>query len=201
MHSLKQEIKFRIISQLYTILSQNEVKKQITQLYQVVKYQQIMNYTILNCRNMYLTQRRFQQYLKIVGMKNNIALQIQPKKFMIFKLHQLQILNYQILLHMIQIKINLIQVQQNEGKFEILIEGKTNNQDNILSYKMRVNSFLCQFDEFYTSGSCQSDQGFYSKPYKNTKCSIFDKTKFDAITANQIQLKVGYWRQNHISDY
>ncbi|CAD8075941.1 unnamed protein product [Paramecium primaurelia] len=75
---------------------------------------------------------------------------------------------------------------------EIIIYFKTEYQKEILAYKMRVNSFLCQFGEFYIfSGcqKCQSEQGFYSVTYNTTKCSLFDKNRFEAITSNKIQLK------------
>ncbi|CAD8140549.1 unnamed protein product [Paramecium octaurelia] len=63
---------------------------------------------------------------------------------------------------------------------------------------------MCQLGEFYIYAGCQICQplqGFYSVTYNTTKCSIFDKNKFDAITSNKIQLKPGFWRPNQISDY
>ncbi|CAD8189309.1 unnamed protein product [Paramecium octaurelia] len=86
---------------------------------------------------------------------------------------------------------------------EILAYCNTSYQDDLLAYRMRVNSFMCQLGEFYIYSGCQICQplqGFYSVTYNTTKCSIFDKNKFDAITSNKIQLKPGFWRPNQISD-
>ncbi|CAD8122669.1 unnamed protein product [Paramecium sonneborni] len=93
--------------------------------------------------------------------------------------------------------------QQNTKKYEIQIECKLENQENELQYNLQVKSFFCQLGEFYTQNGCQicqSSQGFYSVDYNTTKCSIFDKNKFEAITSNQLQLKQGYWRPNYLSD-
>ncbi|CAD8176790.1 unnamed protein product [Paramecium pentaurelia] len=93
--------------------------------------------------------------------------------------------------------------EQDKKIQEILINCKTNYYDESLAYLMRVKAFLCQLGEFYISSSCQqcqSEQGFYSVTYNTTKCSIFDKNKFEAITSNKILLKIGYWRPNQASD-
>ncbi|CAD8117345.1 unnamed protein product [Paramecium primaurelia] len=93
--------------------------------------------------------------------------------------------------------------QQDDKVQEVLINCKTNYYDESLAYLMRVKAFLCQLGEFYISSSCQqcqSEQGFYSVTYNTTKCSIFDKNKFEAITSNKILLKIGYWRPHYTSD-
>ncbi|CAD8111215.1 unnamed protein product [Paramecium primaurelia] len=101
-------------------------------------------------------------------------------------------------------KLNFDPYSQDDKIYEILTECKTEYQDIALSYRMRVKSFFCQLDEFYISGSCQicqSDKGFNSMTYNTTKCPTFDKTKFQAITSNGIQLKTGYWRPNYVSNF
>ncbi|CAD8082452.1 unnamed protein product [Paramecium primaurelia] len=98
---------------------------------------------------------------------------------------------------------NIDPYKQEDYINEILIYCKTENQDQNLAYRMRIKSFLCQLGEFYIfSGcqKCQSEQGFYSVTYNSTKCSIFDKNKFEAITSNKIQLKSGFWRPSQITD-
>ncbi|CAD8085196.1 unnamed protein product [Paramecium primaurelia] len=91
-----------------------------------------------------------------------------------------------------------------EGKIqEILIYCQTEYQEESLAYRLQVNSLLCQLGEFYIffgCQKCQSEQGFYSVTYNTTKCSIFDKNKFEAITSNKIQLKPGFWRPSYITD-
>ncbi|CAD8212356.1 unnamed protein product [Paramecium pentaurelia] len=102
-----------------------------------------------------------------------------------------------------QIEFNFDPYSQNDKIYEIMIGCKTEYLEKIFFYKMRVNIFLCQLGEFYIQDiclKCQSDQGFYSVTYNATKCSIFDKNKFEAITSNQIKLKSGYWRPKYISD-
>ncbi|CAD8174747.1 unnamed protein product [Paramecium pentaurelia] len=98
---------------------------------------------------------------------------------------------------------NIDPYKQEDHVNEILIYCKTENQEQNLAYRMRIKSFLCQLGEFYIfSGcqKCQSEQGFYSVTYNSTKCSIFDKNKFEAITSNKIQLKSGFWRPSQITD-
>ncbi|CAD8095118.1 unnamed protein product [Paramecium sonneborni] len=102
------------------------------------------------------------------------------------------------------IEFNFDPYKQNNKTQEIIIYCSTQNQEVTLAYRMRINSFLCQLGEFYIFQGCQkckSEQGFYSVTYNTTKCSIFDKNKFNAITSNQIQLKPGFWRPNYISDF
>ncbi|CAD8108319.1 unnamed protein product [Paramecium sonneborni] len=102
------------------------------------------------------------------------------------------------------LEFNLDPYNQDNKIQEILIYCNTQYQQESLAYRMRVNSFLCQLGEFYIFSGCQkckSEQGFYSVTYNTTKCSIFDKNKFEAITSNKIQLKPGFWRPNQISDY
>ncbi|CAD8173407.1 unnamed protein product [Paramecium pentaurelia] len=102
------------------------------------------------------------------------------------------------------LQFNIDPYKQEDKIQEILIYCKTEYQKESLAYKMRVNSFLCQLGEFYIfSGcqKCQSEQGFYSVTFNTTKCSLFDKNKFQAITSNKIQLKPGFWRPSQITDY
>ncbi|CAD8122834.1 unnamed protein product [Paramecium sonneborni] len=102
------------------------------------------------------------------------------------------------------IEFNFDPYKQDNKIQEIIIYCSTQNEEVNLAYRMRINSFLCQLGEFYIfSGcqKCQSEQGFYSVTYNTTKCSIFDKNKFDSITSNKIQLKPGFWRPNQISDF
>ncbi|CAD8203419.1 unnamed protein product [Paramecium octaurelia] len=92
---------------------------------------------------------------------------------------------------------------QTDKQYEIQIYCKTKNQIQELSYNIKVKSLLCQLGEFYVLNgclTCQSNQGFYSVTYNATKCSIFDKTKFEAITSNSINLKPGFWRPHQESD-
>ncbi|CAK75413.1 unnamed protein product (macronuclear) [Paramecium tetraurelia] len=92
---------------------------------------------------------------------------------------------------------------QTDKQYEIQIYCKTKNQIQELSYNIKVKSLLCQLGEFYVLNgclTCQSKQGFYSVTYNATKCSIFDKTKFEAITSNSIDLKPGFWRPHQQSD-
>ncbi|CAD8133589.1 unnamed protein product [Paramecium octaurelia] len=92
---------------------------------------------------------------------------------------------------------------QNDKQYEIQIYCKTKNQVQELSYNIKIKSLLCQLGEFYVLNgclTCQSMQGFYSVTYNATKCSIFDKNKFEAITSNSINLKPGFWRPHQESD-
>ncbi|CAD8075937.1 unnamed protein product [Paramecium primaurelia] len=101
------------------------------------------------------------------------------------------------------LQLSIDPYEQKDKIQEILIFCKTEYQEESLAYRMRVNSFLCQLGEFYVfSGcqKCQSEQGFYSVTYNTTKCSLFDKNRFEAITSNKIQLKPGYWRSSYITD-
>ncbi|CAD8211132.1 unnamed protein product [Paramecium pentaurelia] len=101
------------------------------------------------------------------------------------------------------LQFNIDPYKQKDKIQEILIYCKTEYQEESLAYRMRVKSFLCQLGEFYVfSGcqKCQSEQGFYSVTYNTTKCSLFDKNKFEAITSNNIQLKPGFWRSSYIND-
>ncbi|CAD8110091.1 unnamed protein product [Paramecium primaurelia] len=92
---------------------------------------------------------------------------------------------------------------QTDKQYEIEIYCKTQSLIKELSYKIKVQSLICQLGEFNVLNgclTCQSTQGFYSVTYNATKCSIFDKTKFEAITSNNIKLKPGYWRPHQESD-
>ncbi|CAK92783.1 unnamed protein product (macronuclear) [Paramecium tetraurelia] len=92
---------------------------------------------------------------------------------------------------------------ENNKQQQILIICQPNNTFAELYYNIKIATLKCQLGEFYMSNSCQpcqSNQGYYSVTYNTTKCSIFDKNKFENITSNQINLKVGYWRPNQFSD-
>ncbi|CAK86413.1 unnamed protein product (macronuclear) [Paramecium tetraurelia] len=91
---------------------------------------------------------------------------------------------------------------QNTDKL-LLVEINCSTQLNVLKYIFTAKTFKCQLGEFYVNNGCQvcqSIQGFYSVTYNATKCSIFDKTKFQNITSNKIQLLEGFWRPNILSD-
>ncbi|CAD8105139.1 unnamed protein product [Paramecium sonneborni] len=91
-------------------------------------------------------------------------------------------------LQILQIELNC-DFQLNGQKLQHLIYAKT---------------LKCQLGEFYIDRGCQicqSNQGFYTVTYNSTKCSIFDKQKFENISSNQIKLLPGFWRPNHLSDY
>ncbi|CAD8114144.1 unnamed protein product [Paramecium primaurelia] len=221
MHSLKQEIDNQIIYLLqlhpYKIISQNQVIK--TNYLTIPSGQMLSNYELYNPK-----LRKYISYLKdisvifknsrnekqhsIINSTCNLTQEIYDIQSQI-ALDSLQLysIGYNSDTNKFDIgstKFNFDPYQQESKKYEILVECKTDYQYKILSYKMRVNSFFCQLGEFYISEgcqACQSEQGFYSVTYNSTKCSIFDKTKFEAITTNQILLKPGYWRPNYISDY
>ncbi|CAD8102338.1 unnamed protein product [Paramecium sonneborni] len=92
---------------------------------------------------------------------------------------------------------------EGKNKKQIFITCDTNNSYQELYYSLEVAVLKCQLGEFYIQNSCQQcsqNQGYYSVTYNSTKCSIFDKNKFENITSNQIYLKVGYWRPNQYSD-
>ncbi|CAD8151291.1 unnamed protein product [Paramecium octaurelia] len=93
--------------------------------------------------------------------------------------------------------------KQENRHLEIQIFCKTQNSQNGLNYIINAKSFKCQLGEFYIEDGCQIckfSQGFYSVTYDAIKCSIFDKTKFQTVTSNMINLKKGFWRPNHLSD-
>ncbi|CAD8157212.1 unnamed protein product [Paramecium octaurelia] len=85
----------------------------------------------------------------------------------------------------------------------LLVSINCSTQLNVLKYIFTAKTYKCQLGEFYVSNGCQvcqPTQGFYSVTYNATKCSIFDKTKFQNITSNKIQLLEGFWRPNILSD-
>ncbi|CAD8154124.1 unnamed protein product [Paramecium octaurelia] len=93
--------------------------------------------------------------------------------------------------------------KQYEEEHIIQLYCKTKYQTQELQYNIKTKSLFCQLGEFYVQNGCsvcQSLQGFYSVTYNTSKCSIFDKIKFDEITSNNIKLKPGYWRPHHESD-
>ncbi|CAD8072151.1 unnamed protein product [Paramecium primaurelia] len=92
----------------------------------------------------------------------------------------------------------------NQSHLQIIITCHIQGHSTQLQYIIQATSYKCQLGEFYVDDGCQlcqSSQGFYSVTYNNTKCSIFDKQKFLAITSNQLNLKEGYWRPHYLSDY
>ncbi|CAD8152383.1 unnamed protein product [Paramecium pentaurelia] len=94
--------------------------------------------------------------------------------------------------------------QQNYNHLSIQIFCKTQKSQQGLKYIINAKSFKCQLGEFYIESGCQickSSQGFYSVTYDAIKCSVFDKTKFQNITSNMIDLKQGYWRPDYLSDF
>ncbi|CAD8115625.1 unnamed protein product [Paramecium sonneborni] len=94
--------------------------------------------------------------------------------------------------------------QNEQSHLQIQISCKTQKTQNELKYIINAKSFKCQLGEFYIENGCQmckSSQGFYSVTYDAIKCSIYDKTKFQSINSNMINLRQGYWRPNHLSDY
>ncbi|CAD8209612.1 unnamed protein product [Paramecium octaurelia] len=102
-----------------------------------------------------------------------------------------------------ELTFSLDPYNQSDKVFEISAFCKAKNYTDELQYNIRVKTLVCQLGEFYIvdgCSTCQYQQGFYSVTYNATKCSIFDKTKFDAITANNIQLKPGFWRPHYQSD-
>ncbi|CAD8138705.1 unnamed protein product [Paramecium octaurelia] len=93
--------------------------------------------------------------------------------------------------------------QKETRSLEIQIFCKAQQSQNGLNYIIKATSFKCQLGEFYIEEGCQtckSNQGFYSVTYDAIKCSIFDKTKFQNVTSNMINLQKGYWRPNYLSD-
>ncbi|CAD8176500.1 unnamed protein product [Paramecium pentaurelia] len=85
----------------------------------------------------------------------------------------------------------------------VQINCSTQQNTNNLRYIFKAKTFKCQLGEFYINDGCQlcqPNQGFYSVTYNATKCSIFDKAKFQNITSNKIQLLEGFWRPNILSD-
>ncbi|CAD8112926.1 unnamed protein product [Paramecium sonneborni] len=91
-----------------------------------------------------------------------------------------------------------------QSHLQIQIFCKTQESQNELKYIINAKSFKCQLGEFYIESGCQickSSQGFYSVTYDANKCSIYDKTKFQSINSNMINLRQGYWRPNKLSDF
>ncbi|CAD8205207.1 unnamed protein product [Paramecium octaurelia] len=86
----------------------------------------------------------------------------------------------------------------------IQLHCKSQDSEQQLEYYIYAKTLKCQQGEFYVDRGCyvcQSTQGFYSVTYNTTKCSIFDKEKFDSITSNKIKLLEGFWRPNSLSDF
>ncbi|CAD8122997.1 unnamed protein product [Paramecium sonneborni] len=84
---------------------------------------------------------------------------------------------------------------QKEKLLQIEISCYFSKSKNNLNYTMQAKSLKCQLKEFYVNSGCQicsSSEGFYSVVYDATKCSIFDNTKFNQITENNIELLKGF---------
>ncbi|CAD8108641.1 unnamed protein product [Paramecium sonneborni] len=181
--------------------------------------QQIQNYQLYNSK-----LQKYQSYLdeftimlknsmneKLITFDNSTCkiyqqiFDIQSSK--VIELTQISIIHFNQdtkSFNLSSLEFNLDPYLQDNKIYEILIYCNTQYQQESLAYRIRVNSFLCQLGEFYIFSGCQrckSEQGFYSVTYNTTKCSIFDKNKFEAITSNRIQLKPGFWRPNQISDF
>ncbi|CAK56679.1 unnamed protein product (macronuclear) [Paramecium tetraurelia] len=93
---------------------------------------------------------------------------------------------------------------QDQSLLQIEFKCLFDQNSEQLEYLIYAKALKCQLGEFYVDKGCQicqSNQGFYSVTYNTTKCSIFDKQKFDNISSNQIKLQPGYWRPNYLSDY
>ncbi|CAD8126702.1 unnamed protein product [Paramecium sonneborni] len=93
---------------------------------------------------------------------------------------------------------------QDKSYLQIIIQCEPIDHSKQLQYIINARSYKCQLGEFQVDNGCQlcqSNQGYYSVTYNDTKCSIFDKQKFQSITANQLNLNEGYWRPNYFSDY
>ncbi|CAD8169558.1 unnamed protein product [Paramecium octaurelia] len=222
MHSQRQSINNESVYILqlnpYKVISQDHVKR--TNYLTIPSGQTLTNYQLYNRKiQQYLAyfneisvifknSLNEQQTLNLINSSCNLIQQsFDINTYSLQETNNIQEIAYDSNIHKFNLglsKFNFDPYTQNNKIYEILIQCKTEYQQDVLSYKMRVKSFFCQLGEFYVSGgcqTCQSEQGFYSVTYNTTKCSIFDKTKFDAITSNKIQLKPGYWRPNFISDY
>ncbi|CAD8188935.1 unnamed protein product [Paramecium octaurelia] len=93
---------------------------------------------------------------------------------------------------------------QDNKILSIQLNCKADNNEQSLQYFIYAKTLKCQQGEFYVDKGCQvcqPNQGFYSVTYNATKCSIFDKEKFENVTSNKIKLLEGFWRPNYFSDY
>ncbi|CAD8090423.1 unnamed protein product [Paramecium sonneborni] len=201
----------------FQILSQESVVKSHFLL--IPSGQQIQNYQIYNSK-----LQKYQSYFHEFSMKfknsrnekqinfNNSTCKIYQQIFdiqlsKVIELTYISIISFNQdtnSFNLSSLEFNLDPYNQDNKIYEILIYCNTQYQQENLAYRIRVNSFLCQLGEFYIFSGCQrckSEQGFYSVTYNTTKCSIFDKNKFEAITSNRIQLKPGFWRPNQLSDF
>ncbi|CAK84285.1 unnamed protein product (macronuclear) [Paramecium tetraurelia] len=222
MHSQRQSLNNESVYVLqlnpYKIISQDHMRR--TNYLTIPSGQTLINYQLYNPKiQQYIAyfneisiilknSMNEQQTLNLINSSCNLTQQsFDVSTYSLQETTHTQEIAYDSIIHKFNIglsKFNFDPYTQNDKIQEILIQCKTEYQDSVFSYKMRVKSFFCQLGEFYVSGgcqTCQSEQGFYSVTYNTTKCSIFDKTKVDAITSNKIQLKPGYWRPNYISDY
>ncbi|CAK78569.1 unnamed protein product, partial (macronuclear) [Paramecium tetraurelia] len=199
----------------YKIIAQDRIKS--TNVLFIPSGQEIQSYQLYNPK-----QQKYQTYIydikilfknsmneQLINFENsicNIELQIYDNSEKLIESNKISKINFNqeikgFALGSLQFDIDPYK-QENKIQ-EILAYCNTSYQDDQLAYRIRVNSFMCQLGEFYIYSGChicQPLQGFYSVTYNATKCSIFDKNKFDAITSNKIQLKAGFWRPNQISD-
>ncbi|CAD8125391.1 unnamed protein product [Paramecium sonneborni] len=120
---------------------------------------------------------------------------------------QLNELSYNSILNrfdMIYLQFHFNPNYQNNSYLQIIIQCDPQDDSKQLQYIINARSYKCQLGEFQVDNGCQlcqSNQGYYSVTYNDTKCSIFDKQKFNQITANSLNLNKGYWRPNYLSDY
>ncbi|CAD8179807.1 unnamed protein product [Paramecium pentaurelia] len=220
MHSIEQKIDnqsiYTLVLNPYNILSQNKIQR--TNYLTLPSGQDLSNFQLFNPKIL-----KYISFLKEISIIFKNSMNEKQQNFLnstcnvtqnvfdiqsqqILKTNQLQSISFSAetnSFNLNQIQFNFDPYSQNDKILELMIGCKTEYLEKIFFYKMRVNIFLCQLGEFYIQDiclKCQSDQGFYSVTYNATKCSIFDKNKFEAITSNLIQLKPGYWRPNYISD-
>ncbi|CAD8102417.1 unnamed protein product [Paramecium sonneborni] len=102
-----------------------------------------------------------------------------------------------------QLSLTLNPYQEQNEKLLIQLSCRLADSNKYLDYVIQTKGLKCQLGEYLIDDGCQicqSLQGFYSVTYNATKCSVFDKAKFQSITSNQLQLLKGYWRPNHLSD-
>ncbi|CAD8064194.1 unnamed protein product [Paramecium sonneborni] len=101
------------------------------------------------------------------------------------------------------LSLTLNPYQISETNYLIKFRCQTTDSQKNMDYIIKTKSFSCQLGEFYVDNGCQicqSNQGFYSVTYNATKCSVFDKSKYQSITSNKVELLKGYWRPNIYSD-
>ncbi|CAD8119154.1 unnamed protein product [Paramecium sonneborni] len=181
---------------------------QIIYFCQVLEKFKVIRFIILSIKIIFLLLLNLHYLLRIDTMNNcfilKILLLVKSFKELLIKLPNMS-QNSNKYKQSIRIQQKIILIQVLKLFYLILINKMKRIQKFQFNVKLNIKlkSFYCQLGEFYVSGGCQicqPIQGFYAVTYNTTKCSIFDKNKFDAITSNNIKLKQGYWRPNQISD-